>query len=164
MQVGFVTAAVFFIASAAVLIGFANLAGEAKTRFLTLGVLYAVAGVAATALLFMFPNPMAFLLLVAIWAIAAAGIEFSATKTQEENGAVSRLGRDWRTLAIGTAFFGLLMAFSPFIGIADEVSLTGLFGAYAAIAGVYHAIAAASLAFGGRVTGEQASRSMENES
>lgn len=165
MPVGFVTGAVFFLGTAIALIALAGRAEDARARFRLLGFVHALAGVASFVLLFAFPEPLAFLSLVAIWAVGAAAIEFSATRiTAAEEGTVSRVGRDWRTLAIGTVFFGLLIALSPLIGIADPVSLTGLFGAYAAIVGVYHAIAAASLAFGARVTGEQASRGLESES
>lgn len=164
MRVGFVVAAVFFIATAIALMIFAPRAEASKIWFVALATLHTLAGITAVLLLFLSPEPLAFLLLAAFWAFGAAALEFSSMKRDlSEHGTLSRAGRDWRTMAIGAAFFGLLMAFSPLIGVADEVSLTGLFGAYAAIVGVYHAIAAASLAFGRRLTGEQ-TRSLENES
>ncbi|WP_293696532.1 hypothetical protein [uncultured Agrococcus sp.] len=163
MHVGFTIATVFFLGTAIAMFALARQTGDARMRFLVLGSIHGLAAFAAFAVLLVSPQQVVFLGLVALWAFATAAVEFSATKLASEEGGPG-LGRDWRTVAIGTGLFGLLMAFSPLLGIADAVSLTGLFGAYAAIVGVYHAIAAASAAFGSRVTGEAAAKGLESES
>ena len=163
MPVGFTIATVFFFGTAVAMFALAQQSGDARMRFLLLGSVHGLAAIAAFAALLVSPQEVVFFALIALWAFATAAVEFSATKLVNADDAM-RLTRDWRTVAIGTGLFGLLMAFSPVLGIADAVSLTGLFGAYAAIVGVYHAIAAASAAFGTRVTGEATAKGLESES
>lgn len=79
---------------------------------------------------------------VAAWAAIAAAAEGSgAWKLRGASDPVlRRIGLDWRTVAVATAVAAVVFAVLP----RNEVVLVGLVGAYAAIVGVFHGIAAVS--------------------
>lgn len=156
VTVAFVSVTVFFGLTAIATGLFAREAGAASARFRVLAVVHAAAAIAALVLLFAAPEPAVFVVLVAAWAAASAVIEFSSRKLVAD-----RRSNDWTAVAVGTGAFALLVACSPLLGIADPVSLTGFFGAFAAVAGVYLAIAAASLAFGTKITEASAGDTVE---
>lgn len=155
IQVGLGAAGAFFVLTAAALALFARSTDEAAARFGVLAAITGLAAVAAAIMLAVAPEPWALIVLVVAWALASAAVEFTAARGSD------RRARDWRTVAVATAAFGVLFALTPLLGIADPVSLTGFFGAYAAIVGVFHAIAAASLAFGARLTQASAAEPQE---
>ena len=146
ITVGLIAAAVFFGATTIALAVCSPSADSARKRFRMLAVVHALATVSAIALIVLAPEAWAFVVLIALWALASAAVEWLAAQS------LAMGSRDARTIAIGTAVFGILVALSPALGMADPVSLTGLFAAFAAVVGVYHAIAAASLGFGSRIT------------
>lgn len=83
--------------------------------------------------------PLASLMvLVVLWAIATAGLELTIGIRKADAGAGSR---DHVVVAVATALLALLYL----LGRDDAIFLVGSFGAYAAIVGVYLAIAGFSL-------------------
>lgn len=80
-------------------------------------------------------------LTVAAWAVPAGALELLGwwRMRAETDPRTLRLARDWRAVGVFTILLGVVFLF-----VRDAVTLTGLLGAYAVIAGVYHALAALS--------------------
>jgi len=80
-------------------------------------------------------------LTVAAWAVPAGALELLGwwRMRAETEPRTLRLARDWRAVGDLTILLGVVLLF-----VRDAVTLTGLLGAYAVIAGVYHALAALS--------------------
>lgn len=80
-------------------------------------------------------------LAVALWAIPAGLLELQGWWRMRSVTAhrTRQLARDWLVVGALTIILGGIYAF-----LRDEVTLTGLLGAYAVIVGIYHALAALS--------------------
>jgi uncharacterized membrane protein HdeD (DUF308 family) len=101
----------------------------------------AVMAVVAAVLAALSATELALGLVVAAWAIPAGAIELRAWWRMRgvADARTLRLARDWRAVGVFTIILGAVFAV-----LRDPVALTGLVGAYAVIAGVYHALAALS--------------------
>lgn len=101
----------------------------------------AVMAAAAALLAAMAPSELALGLAVAAWAVPTGVAELLGWWRMREvaDARALRLARDWRAVAVLTIVLGIVFAL-----VRDAVTLTGLLGAYAVIAGVYHALAALS--------------------
>jgi uncharacterized membrane protein HdeD (DUF308 family) len=95
----------------------------------------------ALAVALMDASELTFALTVAAWAVPAGVLELLGwwRMRGETEPRALRLARDWRAVAVLTILLGVVFLF-----VRDAVTLTGMLGAYAVIAGVYHALAALS--------------------
>lgn len=138
-QLGLIVFGCFAIATGVLLAGFSHRRmprGTARTLVISQGVIGVLAGVGA--LLLNAAGVGVFLYLVSVWAAVTGFLElYSGVRVKPGNA----LSRDWLIAGAMTAILAIV-----FLLIApDSVTAVGLFGAYAAILGVYLMIAGFSL-------------------
>ncbi len=141
-QLGLIVFGCFAIATGVLLAGFSHRRmprGTARTLVISQGVIGVLAGVGA--LLLNAAGVGVFLYLVSVWAAVTGFLElYSGVRVKPGNA----LSRDWLIGGAMTAIMAIV-----FLLIApDPVTAVGLFGAYAAILGVYLIIAGLSLKWG----------------
>lgn len=120
--------------------------GLTRTLFIVQGVIGVIAGVLALALLS--TGLGMFLYLVTVWAALTGFLElYSGLRSRDRDAAA----RDWLITGSLTAVLALVLLFAP----AEPLFAIGVFGAWAAIVGVFQGI--------GAVTLRSASRSMTSE-
>jgi uncharacterized membrane protein HdeD (DUF308 family) len=110
-----------------------------RTVFIVQGAISVIAGVVA--LVFSTSGLGVLLYTVSVWALLTGAAElYSGIRTRQRIPA----GRDWRLVGVLTLVLAIVFLLIP----ADVVLAIGLFGAYAAIVGVYLAIGGFSLRWG----------------
>lgn len=128
-------------------IPFVGLHGVAKTTTGIFSISSAVAAGLAAAM--MGAGLPALLVVVSTWAAIAAAMELYAGYRSTDKA----LSREWLSMGVLTAVLAIVMAVVPM----NEVYAVGIFGAYAAIIGVFQVIAGISLRTAARYTNEVSS-------
>lgn len=141
--VGLVAFAIVALGTGAALLALQGAVFAEVARFPRIaGVAGLVAGVVAIALAITAPSGLALKVVVAAWALVAAGVEGWAWVRMRTttDARARRIAADWRFVAAFTLVAAIVFALMP----SHDVVLVGLVGAYAIIVGVFHGIAAYS--------------------